>query len=250
MRPSHVFISHASKDDALVKQLHDALESLDIAAWIDSRELSGGAKLDPDISDAIEQVRQFIVVLSPNTINSPWVRKEIAKALEVERQRKGESYRVIPLLLPGIEPSALPLWFDEEPVGVKVELTAGSLSDVLPQILAMLGEQLPEDAQPIIESPPQPVEELILELIDPQIRVFDGKRRASAMATLTYEPADQSARQVKSRRFPFTLRLNALSTTDMLPNLGELGNIFVTWNKPLAIHRRLLRRGNKPSPAI
>jgi hypothetical protein len=60
--------------------------------------------------------------LNPNTINSPWVRKEIRKALEVEKQRSGDGYRVIPLLLPGIEPSAPALWFDEEPVGVKIEL--------------------------------------------------------------------------------------------------------------------------------
>jgi tetratricopeptide (TPR) repeat protein len=221
MSPNQVFISHASKDDAFVKQLRDVLEGYDVAVWVDSRNLRGGAGLAPEINEAIEQARQFIVVLSPQTVNSPWVRKEIAKALEVEQQRKADGYRVIPLLLPGIEPTALPLWFDEEPVGVKVQLTAGGLSEALPQILALLGERLPEDAQPIIETPPPPVEELILELIDPQIRLFDGKRRASAMATLIYEPAGQSTRQVKSKRFPFTAPLGVIEAEDLRWYLEE-----------------------------
>lgn len=128
MNNSHIFISHASKDDDFVKQLRVSLESHQLSIWVDSRNLRGGAKLAPEIEQAIETARQTIVVLSPNTINSPWVRKEIQQALAVEKQRGKDGYSVIPLLLPGIEPSALALWFDEEPVGVKVELKVGSVS--------------------------------------------------------------------------------------------------------------------------
>jgi hypothetical protein len=77
-------------------------------------------------------------VLSPNTINSPWVRREIQKALEVEKRRKADGYRVIPLLLPGVEPSALALWFDEEPVGVK------NMTEGLKPLLLEAG--IPEEA--------------------------------------------------------------------------------------------------------
>ena len=38
---------------------------------VDSRNLRGGSKLTPEIEQAIEQARQVIVVLSPNTINWP-----------------------------------------------------------------------------------------------------------------------------------------------------------------------------------
>jgi hypothetical protein len=68
------------------------------------------------------------------------------KALEVERRRGGEGYQVIPLLLPGIEPSALALWFDEEPVAVRVEVKAGGRGEALPGLLAALGERLPDEA--------------------------------------------------------------------------------------------------------
>lgn len=123
MGNSHVFISHSTRDDSFVKDLRRALEALGINVWVESRESAGGAKLTPEIEQAIAGARGFLAVLSPNAVNSPWVRKEIRKGLEVEAARGGDGYRVVPLLLPGIEPAALALWFDEEPVGVRVEVT-------------------------------------------------------------------------------------------------------------------------------
>ncbi len=211
---SHIFISHATKDDAFVAQLRQLLESFALTVWADSPNLRGGNKLAPAINQAIEHARQTIVVISPNTVNSPWVRKEISYALEVERQKHGEGYRVIPLMLPGIEPAALNLWFDEEPVGVKVQLTAGGLMEALPAILAALGEQLPGDPQPAEEIATPPVAELVLKLYDAKVETADGKTRAKATATLIYEPADDS-RNIESNRFFFTAPLGPIEADDL-----------------------------------
>src|SRR5262245_40400140 len=225
MYSAHIFISHASKDDDFVKELRAALESHRLPVWVDSRALRGGAKLAPEIEQAIETARQTIVVLSPNTINSPWVRKEIQQALAVEKRRGSEGYRVIPLLLPGVEPSAVALWFDGEHVGVKVELKAGSVSEAWPQILAALGERLPDDYQPQQIAPQKPVEELLVKLSDPKVETIDGKRRASATATLVYEPADAAARAVESKRFSFTAPLGPIEADDLRWYLEE----FFRW---------------------
>ena len=221
MDSAHIFISHASKDDDFVKELRTALESQRLPVWVDSRNLRGGAKLAPEIEQAIETARWTIVVLSLNTINSPWVRKEIQQALAVEKRRGKDGYRVIPLLLPGVEPSALALWFDEEPVGVKIELKVGSVSEVLPQILAALGERLPDDYQPQKTTPQKPVEELVVKLSDPKVDTIDGKRRASAKAALVYEPADAKAREVESKRFMFTAPLGPIEADDLRWYLEE-----------------------------
>ena len=175
-----VFISHATRDDAFVEELRLALEGLRIPVWVDSRNLRSSNTLAPEIAQAIEQARQFLVVLSPNTINSPWVRREIRLALEVEKRRQAEGYRVIPLLLPGVETSALALWFEEEPVAISVRLTPTGLSEALPKILEALGERLPDDHQPVQGVAAQPVEDLVLELRDPHIHTTDGKRRVAA----------------------------------------------------------------------
>jgi|SRR5215208_2181443 len=164
MDSDFIFISHSSKDDDFVKELREALESFALPAWVDSRNLLGGYKLARELEEAIETARHFIAVVSTNTINSPWVRKEIQRALEVERKRKDEGYRVIPLLLPGVEPSALPLWFDEESLGVRVQIEAGGLSEAMPEILAALGERLPTDRKSSQETVARPVAELKLKL--------------------------------------------------------------------------------------
>ena len=210
-----IFISHASADDNFVKELRIALEENRLSVWADSRNLRGGGKLAPEIETAIAQARHVIVVLSPNTINSPWVRREIQQALQVEKRRKVDGYSVIPLRLPGVQPSALPLWFDEEPVGVTVELKTGGVSEAMPAILAALGEQLPTDHQPAPKAVSQPLEELVLELTDPRIETIDGKRRAMATATVIYEPANPGSRRVESRRFKFTAPLGPIETNEL-----------------------------------
>ena len=212
---NHIFISHSSKDDDFVNALREALEELSLVVWDDARKLRGGDKIEEQVVEAIEDARQFIAVLSTNAINSPWVLKEIQKALEVERHRKDRGYSVIPILLPGIEPSALSLWFDEEPVAIRVEIKAGGLSEALPEILAALGERLPTGRQRIKEVAPRPVEELILGLSHLKIEEKDGKRRAQAEAQLVYEPADKRAREVKSRPFSFTAPLGVIEAEDL-----------------------------------
>lgn len=210
-----VFISHASKDDDFVKELREALESVGLQAWADSRELSGGDKLTPAIEGNIESARQFIVVVSLDALNSDWVQNEVKKALKVERRRKGEGYKVIPLMLPGIQPPDLKLLFGAEPVGVRVEMKTGGVSEALPALLAALGERLPADFQPINQTAQHPVEELILELTDMKIHAEGGKRRARATAQLIYEPADESARSVESKRYTFTTPLGVIEAEDL-----------------------------------
>jgi len=198
-----VFISHASADDEFVKDLREKLESHRINVWVDSRNLRGGDRLNPAIEQAIRDAAHVLAVLSPNTINSPWVRKEIRLAEQTAKIQA--DYRVIPLLLPGIEPAALSSWFDEEPVGVKIQLAPGQLQEALPRILAALGQRLPDDIQPADEPEAQPVAELLLELRSPKLTQLDnGAFQLSAEAELIHTPADtQLQPEVSSKRFRF-----------------------------------------------
>jgi tetratricopeptide (TPR) repeat protein len=210
-----VFISHASKDDEFVKTLRLALEAHRVPVWVDSRNLRGGVKLAPEISAAIEHARQFIVVLSPNTIDSSWVRREVEKALEVEKQRTREGYRVVPLMLPGIRPSDLAEWFGEEPVGVRVELAPGGLTESLTDILAALGQAFPDDRKPPPAAPTTPVAELLLRLTDPLFQNEHGARHASATATLVYQPPHTTGRVIASERFSFRSPFSAIEGDDL-----------------------------------
>ena len=87
MNPSHIFISHATKDNEFVTQLRQLLEGFTLTVWVDSRNLRGGNKLAAEFERAFESAWQIIVVISPNTVNSPWVRREIQHALASEAQK-------------------------------------------------------------------------------------------------------------------------------------------------------------------
>lgn len=206
-----VFISHATKDDAVVGEIRRALEGQGLSVWVDSRELAGGDPLEREVRDAISGARHFLAVLSPAAVSSAWVRKEIEYARQVQKER-GAAFRVIPILLPGIEPSALPLWFGEEPVGIKIALGPGGVQAALPDLLAALGVILPADHEPAHRPAAVPLADLVLALQEPTIEV--GEERASAVATLSYRPADGSP-AVVSPRFRFTAPLGAIEAGEI-----------------------------------
>jgi len=153
-----IFISHSTKDDEFVKNLREALEIQKLVTWVDSRELAPGDELNPKVKKGIEEARAFIVVISQNAFNSEWVLKETKYALNVKK-KQGEDYKVIPIMLEGIKPAALKLYFKEEPVGLKVKVGAGGISEAMPQLLAALGERLPDDAQPMLRPDADPVKD-------------------------------------------------------------------------------------------
>jgi len=216
-----VFISHASADDDFVKRLRKALEARGIPVWADSRELVGGNLLDPAIARAIDDSRHFLVVLSPLTQNSTWVRKEIQHALAVRQARAadGQDYPLIALLLPGIEPAALGLWFKDEPVATPIGLGCGSIEAALPQILAALGRQLPNDFEPPQAHEATPIADLILELSELAIiEVGDGdagNRCATAHAVLIFDPPAPDAPQSRSKPFRFTAPLGPIEADEL-----------------------------------
>jgi len=222
---SHIFISHASADDDFVRELRIKLELLGLKIWVDSRNLRGGDQLKPEIEQAIEQASHVLVVISPKTINSIWVRNEIHMAEAVTKTKA--DYRVTPLMLPGVEPAALKLWFNEEPVGEKVELEPGKLQEALPRIMAALGERLPDDVQHPKEVKAKPASELLLELSRPKLELLEsGKEQLSAEAELIFYPADQqSEREVKSRPFRFIAPIGQIEQDELSWYLAK----YYTW---------------------
>jgi hypothetical protein len=78
-----VFFSHASEDKTLVEQvfLRVATRFSDIKGWLDKYEILGGDDLIETVHSGIETSDKFLIFLSPNSIDKPWVRTELRKAL-------------------------------------------------------------------------------------------------------------------------------------------------------------------------
>jgi tetratricopeptide (TPR) repeat protein len=233
MSDKSVFISHSSQDDLVVAEIRQALELLGIEVWADSQWLAGGDKLEISINEAIEKASHFLAILSLNAINSAWVVKEIKHALQV-RKKRGDSYKVIPVLLPGIEPSALRLWLGKERVAVKLSVGPGGVSAALPGLLAALGERLPDEAAAPVQAHAAPISDLVLTLTDPAIETAEGKRRATA-ATVTFHPPDGGPK-VESKRYRFTAPLGPIEADELAWYLER----YINW--PSGVFQERARR--------
>jgi hypothetical protein len=210
---SHLFISHSSQDDGTVRRLREILEAHGQVPWVDSRELTGGDALPDTIKDAIRNAKHFLVVVSMDALDSDWVPDEIDWAMETATQRS-DGYEVIPVVLPGTRRNILKRYFPNDPLYIFVEEGPTGLTEAIPSIAAALGLQLPNDWERGESVDVDPVEELLLTLIDPHITEQDGIRRAAATAELTYLPADNS-RAITSRRYRFEAPIGAIELDDI-----------------------------------
>jgi len=183
-----LFISHSSADDGFVRSLSQRLEEHGVSSWIDSRQLTPGGVLEPEIAHAIEDATAFAVVVSPNSLQSKWVGKELRLALDVQRRRGLTPYAVIPLSLDGTKLGVLEEFFDGEPIYLPMSSAAGGVEASMHALLIALGKRLPSDNIATIEQIQEPLEELRLELSDLRMQTVDGAPRASARARLVYEP--------------------------------------------------------------
>lgn len=210
MPAKSVFISHSSKDDAVVRELRQTLESLGVETWTDSERLSGGDPLSPKIKAAIENADCFLAVVSLDALNSEWVEREIEHAKTVQKA----GYKIVPLTLVDIRTPILRRVFGEEPLAVKLGEGPMALANAIPQILAAIGLQRPAEEVKHAQAQAVPLADLVLELKDPSVADLDGARRATAVATLTYFPADGS-QKVEGHRYQFTAPLGPIEAEEM-----------------------------------
>jgi len=215
-----LFLSHASADDAFVGSLQKALADLGQPVWIDSRHLMAGDKLNAKIIEAIETASAFAVLVSPASLQSAWVGKELSRALK--HQQDVENYPVIALALDGTKLGVLEHYFDEERIFIPLSSKPGGLEEALPKLLPALGLKLPADIPIIPPAPAQPLEDLVLELTDLGFEEKDGKRRPKAKARLVYEPASPGKREVKCKApWTFVAPLGPIESNELRWYLEE-----------------------------
>jgi tetratricopeptide (TPR) repeat protein len=184
-----LFISHASADDAFVRRLRTALAEFDADGWIDSRELRGGDPLWSEIQQAIDAASAFVVVVSPNALQSKYVGKELTYAIAQQSHRGKDRFPVVALALDDTRLGVLEQFFGEEPLYIPVRSGAGGIEAAIDPLLAAIGRRLPSDPPPLPQPKAEPLEDLVLELSDLKFHEADNLRRASARARLVYTPA-------------------------------------------------------------
>lgn len=78
-RPHDIFLSHASADLELARELHDKLEVLGADIWVDDFSIRFGQNIIRAIDRGIASARVGVVLVTPAVIaGRPWVEKEFS----------------------------------------------------------------------------------------------------------------------------------------------------------------------------
>jgi TIR domain len=78
------FISYSSKDQEFAERLHADLHQKSVRCWFAPHDVQGGKKLHEQIDEAIRVHEKLLLILSPDSMGSEWVKTELAKARKRE----------------------------------------------------------------------------------------------------------------------------------------------------------------------
>jgi len=98
-----VFLSHTTTDKDIVEAIGTFLKARGLTVWIDSWRMTAGDSLIEKIGEGIEASDRLVVCLTPESVESNWVRKEVATGLVMELAEDkglGEKFVVPALLIP------------------------------------------------------------------------------------------------------------------------------------------------------
>ncbi|MEM6867169.1 MAG: TIR domain-containing protein [Cyanobacteria bacterium P01_C01_bin.121] len=113
--PQDAFISYGRADSKqFAKRLRDHLVGLGYTVWFDFEDIPLGVDYQKQIDDGIDKADNFLFIISPHAVNSPYCRLEIEQALY--RQK-----RIIPLM--HVEQISRETWHQRHPNGTDAQWT-------------------------------------------------------------------------------------------------------------------------------
>lgn len=96
-----LFISYSTKDIAFAQQINSSLRQHNFSTWLDKAGMRGGTEWPAQLTQAIKNCKAVVVIISPNSMNSIWVKRELEFADK-------EGKRVIPIKYGEV---VLPDWY-------------------------------------------------------------------------------------------------------------------------------------------
>ena len=135
-----IFLSYAREDAAAAEAVAAALAREGFSVWWDRRILAGQA-FDQRIEGALDAARVVLVLWSPDSVGSEWVKNEAAAGLQAEK--------LVPAML---APVTLPLEFRRRQTadlsGWQGEAAHPGWRSLCEALQALQGQKLPVASQP------------------------------------------------------------------------------------------------------
>jgi len=88
-----VFVSHATADKWIATTFCEKIESSGATSFRDDRDINGGDSIPEAIRTQIQVSRELVVLLTPDSIERPWVLLEVGAAWG-----RRKDYRIVPVL--------------------------------------------------------------------------------------------------------------------------------------------------------
>lgn len=82
MPPQEIFLSHSSIDRSFADTIAETLRNHGIPVWYSQTNILGAQQWHDEIGKALKRCDWFIVILSPNSVESMWVKRELTFALK------------------------------------------------------------------------------------------------------------------------------------------------------------------------
>jgi len=96
-----VFISYSHSDTSMMERIRDSVEANGLTYWVDEKLIPGTPEWHSAIAEAIQTTTCVVVLASPESLASKWVKTELDYALEFKKP-------VLPLLISGDRKSSIP----------------------------------------------------------------------------------------------------------------------------------------------
>jgi hypothetical protein len=74
------FISYSTEDQQFAERLHADLQDKGVRCWFAPHQMQGGKKIHEQIDEAIRVYDRLLLIVSPHSMGSRWVKTEIANA--------------------------------------------------------------------------------------------------------------------------------------------------------------------------
>ncbi len=91
---NEVFLSHANHDSGFVDSLAEVMRRHGVPVWYSQTNILGGQQWHDEIGAALRRCDWFLTVLSPQSVESKWVKGEVLDALNHNRYDN----KIVPLM--------------------------------------------------------------------------------------------------------------------------------------------------------
>jgi TIR domain len=94
MSPNEVFLSHSSLDRQFATSIAEVMRRHGVPVWYSQTNIVGAQQWHDEIGAALQRCDWFAVILSPQSVASMWVKRELLFALQQHRFEN----KIIPIL--------------------------------------------------------------------------------------------------------------------------------------------------------